>query len=66
MAKKRRGESGRSRNQRRQHDARERTYEQHTEMAWHESKPLRYAMVAIVVIAILALTGLFVAGVIKF
>jgi len=65
MAKKHRGESGRRRSERRKHDQRERAYEQHTEVAWHQSKGVRYAMFALVVIAVLGLTALFVGGVIK-
>lgn len=65
MAKRQRGESGRRRSERRKHDARERTYEQETTTPWHQSKTLRYAMFAIVVIAVLSLTLLFVGGVIK-
>jgi hypothetical protein len=65
MSNKRHSESGRKRSERRKHDQRERAYEEHTEMAWHENKTTRYVMVALVVIAIVTLTGLFVGGVIK-
>jgi hypothetical protein len=65
MSNKHRSESGRKRSERRKHDQRERAYEEHTEMAWHENKTTRYVMVALVVIAILSLTALFIGGVIK-
>jgi hypothetical protein len=58
-------ESGRSRNERKQHDQREKRYEQHTEMAWHQNKALRYGMIVLAAVAILGLTGMFVAGMIK-
>ncbi len=63
--KKRHSESGRKRSERRKHDQRERAYEEHTEMAWHENKTTRYIMVALVVIAIVSLSVLFIGGFIK-
>lgn len=63
--KRQHSESGRSRNERKQHDQREKAYEEHTEMAWHQNTGARVGMVVLAVVAIAGLTGMFVAGLIK-
>jgi hypothetical protein len=63
--KQQHSESGRKRNERKQHDQREKRYEEHTEMAWHQNKTMRYGMIALVVVAIAGITLLFMAGLIK-
>jgi hypothetical protein len=63
--KKQHSESGRSHSQRKQHDQREKRYEEHTEMAWHQNKAMRYGMIVLVVVAIAGLTAMFAAGLIK-
>jgi hypothetical protein len=65
MAKQRHSESGRTKAQRRQHDRREKHYEEATTQQWHQSPGLRVGMMLLVVVAVIGLTGLFVAGVIK-
>ncbi len=65
MAKQHHSESGRSKAARRQHDKRAKAYESHTEQAWHQSPTVRIVMVVLVVVAIAGLTGMFVAGLIK-
>ncbi len=65
MAKQHHSESGRTKAQRRQHDQRERRYETATAQPWHQSPALRIGMVVLVVVAIAGLTGMFVAGMIK-
>jgi hypothetical protein len=65
MPKQQHSESGRRRGERRRHDSRERTYEEHTETVWASSSPIRIAGIVIAVAAIVGVTALFVAGVIK-
>lgn len=63
--KQKHSESGRSKSQRKQHDQREKQYEQTTGMQWQKNKVVLYGMVALVVVAVIGLTGMFMAGMIK-
>ena len=55
-------ESGRTKNERQEHDRDARAYEATTGNPYHLSKVVRGAGVVLVVIVVVALTGLFVSG----
>ncbi len=67
MSKQKHSESGRHRNERREHDREAREYEEnvYTGPAPHISKGARYAGLAVVVIVIIGITVLFMGGVIR-
>lgn len=55
-------ESGRNRNERKEHDRKTREYEATTGNPYHLSKGGRIALVVVIVIVVIALTWLFVGG----
>ena len=66
MAKKHRhSESGRSRNERREHDRQVRAQEASLGRPWHASPAIRYAFIVLAFVVVLSITLLFVGGVIK-
>jgi hypothetical protein len=62
MADENESESGRSRNERKEHDHKTREYEETTGNPYHLSKVARGALGAVAAIMVVALTGLFVSG----
>ena len=58
-------ESGRSRNERQEHDRKSRSYEETTGNPYHLSKGARTVVGVLVVLVAIALTGLFVGGFIR-
>ena len=58
-------ESGRNRNERQEHDRKTRSYEETTGNPYHLSKAARTVVGALAVIVVIALTWLFVRGVIR-
>lgn len=58
------GESGRNRNERQEHDRKTRAYKGTTGNPYHLSKVARGAAGVVAAIMVIALTGLFVSGVI--
>jgi hypothetical protein len=58
-------ESGRNRNERQEHDRKTRSYEETTGNPYHLSKAARTVVGALAVIVVIALTWLFVSGVIR-
>jgi hypothetical protein len=65
MAKENHSESGRHRGERREHDREERAYEEQTVTAWHQSPTVRVVGIVLVVLVSVAMTALFVGGLIK-
>ncbi len=65
MSKKHHTESSKSHNSRREHDRKERQYEETTGNPWHESKNARIGMGVIAVIAVVSLSLLFIGGYIR-
>jgi len=57
-------ESGRDRNERQEHDRKARSYEETTGNPYHLSKAARTIVGGLAVIVVIALTGLFVSGLI--
>lgn len=55
-------ESGRNRNERQEHDRKSRAYEETTGNPYHLSKGARMVVGVLVLIVVIALTGLFVGG----
>ena len=55
-------ESGRNRNERQEHDRKSRSYEETTGNPYHLSKGARTVVGVLVLIVVIALTGLFVGG----
>jgi hypothetical protein len=58
-------ESGRNRNERQEHDRKSRSYEETTGNPYHLSKGVRTVVGILVVLVVIALTGLFVGGFIR-
>ena len=58
-------ESGRNRNERQEHDRKTRSYEETTGNPYHLSKAARTVVGVLGVIVVIALTWLFVSGVIR-
>jgi hypothetical protein len=58
-------ESGRNRNERQEHDRKTRSYEETTGNPYHLSKAARTVVGVLAVIVVIALTWLFVSGVIR-
>ncbi len=58
------GESGRNRNERKEHDRRTRAYEETTGNPYHLSSGVRMVVGALAVVVVITLTALFVSGVV--
>lgn len=58
------GESGRNRNERKEHDRATRAYEETTGNPYHLSRGMRMLAGALVVVVVITLTALFVVGVV--
>jgi hypothetical protein len=66
MAKKHRhSESGRRRNERREHDQHARTAEANLEAPWHANPAIRYGFIVLTAVVIFTISVLFIAGVIR-
>lgn len=63
--KKRHSESGRTRNQRREHDRKERAYETAAVQPWHGSPIVRIGIAVVAVVTVVSITLLFLSGAIK-
>ena len=59
------GESGRNRNEREGHDRAARSHDETTGNPYHRSKAARLVIGVVVLIVLIALTGLFVSGSIR-
>lgn len=55
-------ESGRNRNERQEHDRKSRSYEETTGNPYHLSKSARTVLGVLVLMVVIAVTGLFVGG----
>ena len=66
MAKKHQhSESGRHRNERREHDRQARAHEADMGRPWHASPAVRYGFIVIAAVVILSITLLFMSGLIR-
>lgn len=65
MSNKHHSESSHSHNARKKHDHEVRAYEETTSNPWHQSNGARIGIAVVAIIMVVSLTGLFMAGVIR-